>query len=314
MRVVAGVKAPTCLPSIFWVNRLVRVRPWLLPVLLAALLASLGRPRALQAEPLSCAGDRREAARPLRVGVVPQLPPAELYARWWPLLERVGRAARLCFVLEIPRSIPRFEADLAAERFDLAFMNPFHQVMERAHYVPVLRDGRDRLSGILVTRRTGGVADLQALRQRPVAFPAPNAFAASLLIRAALDERRIPIQPVFVGTHSNVYRAVALGDVAAGGGVNNTLLRERPELQRSLRVLLETPGYAGHPLAALRRVPEPVRRRLLLAFQLQRQSPEGRQLLQRVQLPDPVAASYARDYAPIQRLGLERFVEPARGS
>jgi phosphonate transport system substrate-binding protein len=55
-----------------------------------------------------------------------------------------------------------------------------------------------------------------------LAFPSPNAFAASLITRATLSQRGIDIKPLYVKTHSNVYRSVLQADVVAGGAVNNT--------------------------------------------------------------------------------------------
>ena len=141
-----------------------------------------------------------------------------------------------------------------------------------------------------------------------LAFPAPNAFAASLLIRASLARQGVAIQPRWVKTHSNVYRAVAARDVVAGGGVNNTFHREPEGLRRELRVLWETPAYASHPFSAHPRVPEAVRGAVTSAFLALGTDPKALPLLERVLLPVPVAADYSRDYKPLERLGLEEFV------
>ena len=139
-------------------------------------------------------------------------------------------------------------------------------------------------------------------------FPAPNAFAASLLIRAHLAGLGIRIEPRYVQTHASVYRAVALGEVIAGGGVNNTLQREEPALRARLRVLYETPSYAPHPLVAHPRLSAAQRESVTSAFMGMASTDTGRQLLDQVQLPVPVRANYDRDYAPLERLGLGRFV------
>jgi hypothetical protein len=62
------------------------------------------------------------------------------------------------------------------------------------------------------------IQTVAALNGKTVVFPAPNAFAASLLIRAHLAGQGIRIEPKYVQTHGSVYRAVALGDASAGGG------------------------------------------------------------------------------------------------
>ena len=48
------------------------------------------------------------SAPPLRVFVVPQLTPTQIYTRWAPLLEDIGQQTKLCFDLIVPISIPQF--------------------------------------------------------------------------------------------------------------------------------------------------------------------------------------------------------------
>lgn len=164
------------------------------------------------------------------MGIVPQLPPREIVSTWTPVLKEVGHRAGQCLVLVIAPSIPAFEQQLRTGKLDFAFLNPYHQVMAQRWrgFIPLVRDGQTPLEGILVVRKDSPLRRLSDLNGATVAFPAPNAFAASLLPRALLARDGIRISPSYVRTHSNVYRAVILGSSRAGGGVNNTLQRERP--------------------------------------------------------------------------------------
>ncbi len=274
-----------------------------------ALLICLALPSgAASAQSSPCLG--RQGGRPWRVGVVPQLPAREIVSTWTPVLRQVGQRAGQCLVLVIAPSIPAFEQQLRNGQLDFAFMNPYHQVMAQRWrgFIPLLRDGQSQLEGILVVRKDSPVRRLADLKGATVAFPAPNAFAASLLPRALLSRAGIRITPSYVRTHSNVYRAVILGSSLAGGGVNNTLQRERPEVRQRLRVLWRTPSFPAHPFSAAASVPVKVRLGVQAAFlDLGRTAP-GRQLLARVQLPQVVKADHARDYAPLSALGLERYV------
>lgn len=256
-----------------------------------------------------CLG-QRSAKTVLQVSVVPQFAPTVLHARWAPLLERIGQKTGQCFRLSVSSSIPEFERDLLRGEPDLAFVNPYHAVMARRAkgYVPLVRDDRQFLSGVVVVRGNSEIRSLADLRGQVVAFPAPNAFAASLLVRAQLAAQQIDIQPRYMKNHGNVYRAVALAEVTAGGGVNNTLQREEAGLRARLRVLYETPRYAPHPMVAHPRVPAALRAELIAAFIEQAAQADGRSLLEAVQMPQPIAADYARDYAPLEALNLERFV------
>ncbi len=275
----------------------------------AALCVSAGLSLSAQAAPSECLGNKA-AQDSYRVDVVPQIAPATLFSRWAPVLDKIGKAAGLCLDLRIAATIPAFEQELMSGTPDFAFVNPYHLVMaRRSHaYAPLIRDGKVRLSGVLVVRADASVASLQQLDGYKVAFPAPNAFAASLLIRAELAMQGIRITPVYVKTHANVLRAVALGDLPAGGAVNNTLEREPDTLRSRLRVLYETSSHAPHPFVAHPRVPAAQREKLVRAFMQLAATPAGQQLLDDIQIPQPVRADFARDYAPLEKLRLDRFV------
>lgn len=258
--------------------------------------------------PPPCLGDQRQAFKPRRVAVVPQLPPSEIYARWGPLLQELGLRSRLCFDLMVPSSIPAFERLLENGALDYAFMNPYHQVMVKRVYRPLVRDDQRPLKGVLVAHRHSKLNKLEDLRGQTVSFPSANAFAASLLIRADLRQRGIPIKADYVKSHSNVYRSVALKLSSAGGGVNNTLKREDPDVARHLKVLYATRGYAAHPFSANVRLPRAETIAVERAWLSLSQDPDQKTLLNRVQIPQPVSSNFQRDYAPLETLGLADLV------
>ncbi len=256
-----------------------------------------------------CLGNLR-APRAHRVDVVPQLPPATLYSRWAPVLDAIGKATGLCLELRVAPSIPAFEQELMTGQPDFAFVNPYHLVMARRAnaYLPLIRDGKAPLSGVVVVPVDSEVTELRQLEGKTIAFPAPNAFAASLLIRAELARQGIRITPSYVKTHANVFRAVALGDAPAGGAVNNTLEREPENLRVRLRVMFRTADYAPHPFIAHPRVSRALREQVAAAFMQLAETDAGQRLLDGIQMPKPVSADYARDYAPLDKLKLDRFV------
>ena len=157
-------------------------------------------------------------------------------------------------------------------------------------------------------RKDSGIASIDALKGKSVAFPAPNAFAASLLIRAELARKQVDIQPVFVKNHSNVYRAVIAADMKAGGGVNNTLSSEPPEIQDKLMVLYETQAYSPHPVVTHPSIPAEARAKFLKAMLSLAQDAEGQKLLDGINIHQPKAVSYAQHYKVLESLKLEKFL------
>ena len=242
--------------------------------------------------------------------VVPQFPAAKIFTTWSPLLQRIGQDSGLCFELRVSPSIPEFEQKFIKGESEFIFLNPYHAVLayQKKKYQPLLADSQDLLTGILVVRSDNVIKNLNDLKGKTVAFPAPNSFAASLLIRAELAKQKIDINPIFVKTHSNVYRSVINKDAIAGGGVNNTLDNEAPEVRKELRVLYETSAYTPHPIATHPSVPNAVRERFLNATIKLTQDPTGQKLLEDINLHKPQAVSYTKHYKVLESLQLDKFL------
>ena len=257
----------------------------------------------------TCLGEQN-TTKTYTFDVVPQLTAAKIYTTWSPLLQRVGQDAGLCFELRVSATIPEFEQKLLKGEPEFVFLNPYHAVLahQKKKYQPLLADSEDLLTGILVVRADSPIKTLEELKGKSITFPAPNAFAASLLIRAELAKKKIDITPVFVKTHSNVYRSIIGKDAVAGGGVNNTLDNEAPEVRQQLRVLFETPAYTPHPIVTHPSVTVTVRDRFLKAMLKLTQDDEGRKLLDGINLQKPQAVTYAKHYKPLESLQLEKFL------
>lgn len=256
---------------------------------------------------IACVGD--PSGTPRSAYIVPQLASSQLFAAWAPILERVGRDTNQCFDIKISQSIPEFEVALNNGRADYAFMNPYHQVMFKRNYVPLVADFKTKLDGLVVVRADSPYKTIQDLRGARVAFPAPNAFAATLLIRSTMASNNIPIIAQFANTHSNVYRAVILGDAQAGGGVNNTYDREPQAVKDKLRVIYTTQGYTPHPFSASVRISTKDREATVRAFIRIASTPDGQAQLDKIQMPQPYPVTYSNNYQILETLNLARFVQ-----
>jgi phosphonate transport system substrate-binding protein len=285
----------------FWMTSLTLVCVW-----------SLMQPRSVHAAPAAPTPASVPGELPLySVFVVPQFQPVEVHRTWGPVLARIGQEMGVRFELKTAKDIPAFEAEFKAGTPDFAYMNPYHAVMaHRAQgYVPLVRDVTP-LSGIVVVRKDDPIKSVKELQGQEIAFPAPNAFGASLWIRALLSEQhKVSFKATYAKTHSNVYRQTIAGRAAASGGIRATLDREPDEVRKQLRVLMETPAVAPHPLSPHPRVPPAVRQALQAAFERLGRDEAGKALLHEMLMPRPVKADYARDYQPLEKLQLERYVE-----
>lgn len=201
-------------------------------------------------------------------GVVPQQTPARLAETWVPLLEEVGRMVGVDLVFGTAKDIPSFEACLARGEYDAAYMNPYHYVVfaKRPGYAAFARQEGGAMRGLVVVGRESTARSLSDLAGGRLALPSPAAFAASVLPRAELRAAGIPVETLYVRSHESVYRAVAAGQVEAGGGIDRTFESADPELRAALRILHVTKGYTPHAFAAHPRIPPALRARLGIAL------------------------------------------------
>ncbi len=248
------------------------------------------------------------AAKIWRLAVVPQLTPVEISRYWSPVVTALTSAGFPCELVVYP-SIAKFEAEFMQGKADLVYLNPYHMVMAyKAHrYEAILHDKRP-LEGVIVVKADGPVKEIVQLKDHRISFPAPNAFAASLYIRAVLQrQHHLQFDAHYAQNHRNAIRQVLNGDSAAAGVVRTTLEKEPPEVRQALRVLYTTPELSPHPLAVHPRVPPELRKVITQLFLDMAQDPVRKPMLAGVQMPDPIVANYKLNYAPLEKLKLETF-------
>lgn len=253
-----------------------------------------------------------QAADPdaLVLTVVPRSPPPETHREWSPFVEQLSKDIGQPITLKLFKGISEYEQFTMYGHADLTFSNPYQFVKlhDRLGFIPLVRDDAERLSGSLVVRQNDSIQSVRELNGQTIAFPHPNAFGASLYMRALLTtEFGIQFTPTYVATHGNVYRSVILEKARAGGGINITLNKEPPAIREQLRVLYETPGLAPHPLSAHPRLAAALRDKIQASILRMADDDAGRALLGRVTLTKPVKADYLRDYQVLERLHLEKY-------
>jgi phosphonate transport system substrate-binding protein len=219
---------------------------------------------------------------PLSFGIVPQQATIELVQRWHPLLTYLSARTGYTILFKTAKDIPTFEQRLAAGEYDLAYMNPYHYVTfhQQPGYMAFAKEKDTQLQGLLVVRADSPYATLAELAGQTMAFPAPAAFAASVLPQAHLAQAGIPFSLAYVASHDSVYRGVAQGLFAAGGGITRTFVNLPPDIRGHLRLLWSTPPYTPHAFAAHPRLPALVVERVQQVMAQMHQDPDGLQLLQ----------------------------------
>lgn len=214
-------------------------------------------------------------------GVVPQQAASELAETWSPFLAWLSARSGVELRFVTAPDIPAFEQRLAKGGYDLAYMNPYHYTVfhKKPGYQALARDSGRRIKGILVVRKDSPIQDIHQLAGTELVFPAPAAFAASILPRAALRKEGVRFTAKFVSSHDSVYLNVVRGLNPAGGGIERTLDMLDPETRSDLRVLWTTPAYTPHAIASHPRLPKDVRDRLEKALAGINDDPVGQKML-----------------------------------
>ncbi|CUW41226.1 Putative periplasmic binding protein-related protein [Magnetospirillum sp. XM-1] len=226
----------------------------------------------------------RAEPQPLSFGIVPQAASSRLAEQWVPLLNEVSQRAGVRIAFRTTKDIPTFEAELGAGAYDLAYMNPYHYSVFHRHsgYQAFAKEKDRRLIGILVVRVDSPYRTIGNLADKSVIFPAPAAFAASILTQAEFARQGVKITPRYVSSHDSVYRGVSTGNFAAGGGITRTLDALPAEQRAELRVLATTREYTPHPFAAHPRVSPELIARIMAAMRSLQDDEIGRRVLEGV--------------------------------
>ncbi|UAA40489.1 phosphate/phosphite/phosphonate ABC transporter substrate-binding protein [Paraneptunicella aestuarii] len=237
---------------------------------------------------------------------VPQQSAKKMAKKWQPILDYLSEKTGDDYRFTTAKDIPTFEKRLASNTYDVAYMNPYHFTVFNVSpgYQALVKQKDKRITGIIVVHKDSPIKTLEELNGATIAFPAPAAFAATLLTSAEFRKKGISIYPQYVSSHDSVYLNVSRGFMVAGGGVSRTFYNADKAVQDKLRILLTTPQYTPHAFAVKSSLPEAVVNRLKLAMVHMHESELGGKLLKSVNFNGFEAATNA-DWDDVRALGID---------
>ena len=252
-------------------------------------------------------------AAPLTFGIVPQQAASTLIRDWTPLLRLLSEQSGLALRFATAPTIPEFEARLQASEYDIAYMNPYHFTVfnDSPGYHALVHAADRQIRGIVVVRHDASIGALTDLEGGELVFPAPAAFAATLLTQATLRRDGINFTPRYVGSHDSVYLNVAKGLALAGGGVMRTYNMAPAAVREQLRVLYTTPGFTPHAIATAPRLPDASRQALLQALLALPETEAGRAALERINISAFQTATDST-WDDVRELGINRLLAQER--
>ena len=251
------------------------------------------------------ANTHANSQKELAFGVVPQQAANKLARNWGPVFAHLSAQTGLKIKFATAPNIPEFERRLAAGEYDFAYMNPYHYTVfgDKPGYIALAKQTNKAIMGILVARKDADLSKLADL-SGTLAFPAPAAFAASILTRSALHEDGVDFTPQYVKSHDSVYMSVAKGLFQAGGGVMRTFNNTDPEIRDQLQIFWRSPKYTPHAIAAHPRLSQTDIESVQIAMLKMADTAEGKELLKAINFKGFEAANYS-DWDDVRALRID---------
>lgn len=249
------------------------------------------------------------AAESFTFGVVPQQSAHKLAKNWGPVFAYLSEQTGFTIKFATAPSIPEFERRLRRGEYDIAYMNPYHYTVfgDNPGYVAMAKQKDKVITGILVARKDMSIVGLEDLSGE-LAFPAPAAFAASILTRSALRSAGASFTPKYVRSHDSVYRAVAKGLFPVGGGVMRTFNNTEPEIRQELQVFWRSQPYTPHAIAAHPRMTIASIEAIQAALLAMADDEHGRALLQAINVKGFEYAHY-QDWDDVRALRIDLLTD-----
>ena len=207
------------------------------------------------------------------LGVVPQQSPLKLAKKWLQVTQYLKEEVGVNIIFKTETSIPKFEKELYAGNYDIAYMNPYHFIVanEKQKYEAFIR-GKKNIVGILLSKDTNIDLSKEKLKGKTFLFPAPNAFAATLLTKFELKNKfgfdvDKESKVLYVNSHDSVYKGISRDIGYLGGGIirtyNNFIDNDD---KKNIHIVYKTEAYPSHPIAFHPRLSKEIINKIQKAF------------------------------------------------
>ena len=239
-------------------------------------------------------------------GVVPQQSAMVLAKRWMPIFKELEKETGYKFVFKTDKTIPEFEKKLSEKKYDIAYMNPYHYTVfhKITGYKAIAKQGNKQIKGILVAHNDSNITSLSDLNQKTLAFPAPAAFAATVIPQSVFKNQGLFITSKYVSSHESVYKNVAYKNFIAGGGIERTFNNLPEEIKSQLKVIWKSKGYTPHAFALSSTINDEDSAKIQNALIGLSSTDKGKELLKAINFKSIVAASNS-DWDDVRELDID---------
>ncbi|MGE3272760.1 MAG: phosphate/phosphite/phosphonate ABC transporter substrate-binding protein [Chloroflexota bacterium] len=300
--------------------RLSRLRPVMLARLLVVTLALALLPAVTPAPTTAqAAPSQTENPEVLRVGLLPNIAPDAVRARYQPFGEYLSAALGMPVELFVATDYTGVVEAMASEKLDIAWFGGLTYVLaeQRVDLTPIVTQldaetGTSQYYSAIITRPDSGIETTADIAGRVFAFGDIGSTSGSLYPRIMLDRAGItnfedPALFIYTGGHDATTLAVANGTVDAGG-VEKRIMQELIAAGRAdgsqLRVIEES-LVEGYPWCVRTALGADLTERITVAFE-QMTDPALLKLFRATGHARVTAADYEEARTEARRVGLVR--------
>ena len=209
----------------------------------------------------------------ITLGVVPQQSPLKLAKKWIKVTDYLFKETGIKVNFRTEKSIPQFEKELKMGTYCIAYMNPYHFIVanKSQKYEAFLR-AKKNIVGILLSKDKEVDFSKENLKGKTFLFPAPNAFAATLLPKFEFKEKfgfdmDKDAKVLYVNSHDSVYKGISRNLGYLGGGIMRTFNNFKSKNDKeNINIVYKTNPYPSHPFAYHPRVSKDVVLKIQNAF------------------------------------------------
>lgn len=191
----------------------------------------------------------------LVLGVMPSLPPTRLLKIYQPLADYLADKTGFDVVIATAPNLELYGERLKNGEYELAFPNPYQYILvsKAPGYKPLVRVSGTPFQGLIVVRKDRGIAGIQDLKGKTIAYPDHFALAATMQVRVFLKREGIHPGKDIIESYAASQDSVLLGVhdklFDAAGSWPEAMEALPDDVRRELRVLASTETLPHRPIS-----------------------------------------------------------------
>jgi methyl-accepting chemotaxis protein len=188
----------------------------------------------------------------VKMGVVPFGSPVEMYKKFSPLVEYLGKETGLNFELKVAADFESVVDEIAQGMTQMCYMTSITYLKAKKMgavelLAMTLRDGKPFHSSAIITKVASGIKSVSDLRNRSFAFVDNNSLSGYAMPMSMLKDEGIELSNLsyynFLGYQDDVVKVVLKGEFDAGGVMDTTADRYEGRGIRIIKLSEEIPDF-----------------------------------------------------------------------